>query len=99
MTILRTGTEVPDGLTAPTMLSLEKLWEENPVALYELVQLARDSSHVLFGGTGGVLRKLALIEPDGELHGVTRDIVLAATEGNGFDLCLRSPYAEGAGSD
>lgn len=53
MTILRTGAEVPDGAVMPAVLTMELLAEKNPVALYELAELARDPSHELFGNTGG----------------------------------------------
>ena len=96
MTVLRTGAEVPEGLAPVVMISLELLMNGNPVALYELAQLARDPSHRLFGNTGEVLRSLNLVDAGGKVHDATRAVVLAATDGDGSDLRLRSPYAEGA---
>lgn len=96
MTVLRGGAEVPDSLVPAVMTSLRRLMEENPVALYELTELARDPSHQLFRGTGKVLWSLSLIGDDGKLRDPTRAVILAAAEGEGLTLRLRSPYAEGA---
>lgn len=81
MTVLRNGRDVPQAAVVPVMLALEKLADTNPVALYEL-----------FGNSAGVLAGIGLLEPDGRFQGVTRDVVLAAAEGDGSDLHLRSPY-------
>jgi hypothetical protein len=78
--ILRTGEEVPTPLVSVVMLSLKTLAEQNPIALYELVEISRDPQHKLFGNTGDVLRKFNLIEADGQPHDATRLIVLAAVE-------------------
>ena len=99
MTILRTGAEVPDSLTPVVMLSLKKLAADDPIALFELVELARDPSHKLFGNTGSTLKELALVDGRGKLHGLTRDVILAAAAGGMFVLHLRSPYAEGDDRD
>lgn len=87
---LRNGREVPRALVTPVLLSLEALLGRHPVALFELAALARDPSHALFGNTGQVLAELGLTE-DGKLHDAVRDIVLAAIDGEGFDLRLVSP--------
>ena len=88
---LRTGEEVPTSLVNVLMLSLKTLAEQNPIALYELVEISRDPKHKLFGNTGGILRDLNLIEADGKPHDMTRLIVLAAAEGEGLELKLVSP--------
>jgi hypothetical protein len=97
MTVLRTGAEVPDGITRAVLLSLKRLMTKNPVALFELAELARDPSHRLAGGAGTVLRDLSLADEGGNLHDSVRAVVLAAVDGEGTGMYLRSPYAEGAG--
>jgi len=90
---LRTGKEVPEPNVKVVMISLNGLMTSNPIALYELVMLCRDKKHQLFGNTGEVLKSYALIEPSGQPHDVIRDVVLAATEGEGLELRLVSPVA------
>ena len=89
---LRTGKEVPSMMVNVTLISLNHLYETNGVALYELVMLARDSSHQLWGGTGDVLEGLGLTQ-GGRLHDITRDVVLAATEGEEMQMRLVDPVA------
>ncbi len=90
---LRTGAEVPEPLVATTVLALEALMDSHPVALYEAVELARNPSHVPFGRTGAILRGHGLLDGSGQMLGTARDVILAATEGDGFDVRLVSPYA------
>jgi hypothetical protein len=90
---LRTGAEVPRSLVGPTRLALEALMDTNPIALYEAVEMARDPSHVPFGKTGDALRGYCLLDEGGQMHGASRDIILAATEAEAFDIRLVSPYA------
>ena len=89
--MLRTGEEVPTQIVNIVMLSLKTLAKQNPIAFYELVAISRNPRHKLFGNAGEVLRGLNLIEADGQPHDATRLIVLAAAEGNGFELKLVSP--------
>lgn len=89
--MLRTGEEVPTPLVSAVMFSLKTLFEQNAIALYELVEISRNPKHKLFGNTGDVLRKFNLIEADGQPHEATRLIVLAAAESEGLGLKLVSP--------
>ncbi len=91
---LRTGVESHGGLVTVTMLALKALMEANPIALYEFVELCRDRNHRLFGNTADILSGRNLIEGDGQPHDATREIVLAAAEGDGMDLTLQSPLVE-----
>lgn len=88
---LRTGEQHHEGLVRVTMLSLSELMKSNPIAFYEFVELCRDSEHRLFGNTKEVLEGLHLLEGDGQPHDATREIALAATEGDGLELTLRDP--------
>ncbi len=89
---LRTGAEVPRPLVNVTLIALERLMDTYPVAVHEAVLVARDPAHVPFGNTGAALRELHLLSEDGTMHDATRDIILAATGGEDFDLRLVSPY-------
>lgn len=90
---LKTGVELPEAIVATGMLSLEHLIHSNPIAFFELVAVCRDLNHQIFGNAGDVLSGLALLELDGRPHDAIRDIVLAATEGEGLGLRLGSPLA------
>jgi GTPase Era involved in 16S rRNA processing len=87
---LRTGKEVPEAMVQVTMMSLRLLMESDTVAFYELVMLARNPQHELWGGTGDRLEELSLAS-DGKLHDITRDVILAATEGEELGLRLVNP--------
>lgn len=92
--ILRTGKEMLSALVGAVMLSLEELIEKNPIAFYELVQLVRNPNHQLFGNAGDILRKFNFIEIGGQPHDMTRQIILAATEGEGLNLKLVPPICK-----
>jgi hypothetical protein len=40
-----------------------------------------------------VLRGYDLLDSSGQMHSTARDVILAATEADGFDVRLVSPYA------
>jgi hypothetical protein len=89
---LKNGSYVPVPVANVIYLSLQSLSKQNPIALYELAMKARDNNHRLFGNTGEVLKELALLDSDGSIHDLTRDVVLSAIEGEGLDLKLVSPF-------
>lgn len=73
---------------AVTMMSLEMLMDENPMAFYELVEICRDPDHSLFGNTAEVLKDLSLLQPNGTPHDVIRDVVLHHVTGDGLTMTL-----------
>lgn len=88
---LKNGAEEPQILVAGTMLSLRTLHKDHPVALYELMMLCRQPDHELFGNARNILESFGLIEPNGQPHDSTRNIVLSAMEGDGFEARLTNP--------
>lgn len=85
MVTLRNGAEVPAVFLRAVQMSLERaLRDGQGVALYELLELAKDPKHVCFGNTAAVLEARGLLQ-HGELHGLTRDVVLASFDGDGLD--------------
>jgi hypothetical protein len=87
---LRNGAEVPEPIVRTAMLTLRQLERAYPIALYEAVQLARDSSHKLFGSTGRVLTELGLLN-GGELSWSVRNVILSAAEGDDLGLHIVPP--------
>jgi hypothetical protein len=60
---------------------------------FELVSKCRNPDHKFFGDTQAGLEQLALVDSNGGIHESTKHIVLAATEGDGLEMHLRSPFA------
>lgn len=88
---LRNGSEEAEPAVVAIMVSLRQLMNDNPIALFELVEVSKNASHKPFGNTGEVLKRLSLMEPDGRIHDTIRNIVLSAAEGEGLNLHLVSP--------
>ncbi|MHC4405707.1 MAG: hypothetical protein ACYTG0_39175 [Planctomycetota bacterium] len=89
---LRTGIVEAKALVTSTMHSLKHLLDTKPIVLYELVMRCRDPKHELFGGSD--LVHLGLLQKTNKGHYVhesIRNIVLAAVDGDGLDMALRSP--------
>jgi hypothetical protein len=89
---LKNGSEEHDGLVGVTMMSIRQLTKTHPIAFYELVMLARDPKHKLFGNTDEPLNALSLIT-NGQIHDSIRNIILSAVEGEGREMTLGSPKA------
>jgi hypothetical protein len=99
---LRNGSSEKELLVVVTMLTLRSLLEDknletaagSAIAFYELVQKCEDPSHEIFADvTKDLLRRSALLDATGNVHGSVRNIVLSAKRGEGLELCLGSPYA------
>ena len=95
---LKNGDEVPSPLVATTMITLEHLYNNDPITFYELVTACRNPDHVLWGGSGEKLVNLVMLESvDGSGHGKAHDavksIVLSAVEGEDLEMTLVSPVA------
>jgi hypothetical protein len=92
---LKNGSEEAMVLVTATMLALQSLLlQTDAIAFCELVMKCRGSAHELFGNTQEVLKKLSLVDQNGEVHDSTRNIVLSAAVGEGLNLSLQSPIAE-----
>jgi hypothetical protein len=90
---LRTGAEVPEPVIRTVTITMSRLMETDPIAPYEAVMMAREPGYVPFGNTGETLKRFDFIDNFPKLHRTVRDVILAATEGDGMDLRLVSPYA------
>lgn len=90
---LKNGSVEAKFVAVATMISLDSLLQDNPIAFYELVTKCRDPKHVMFGKSKSVCENLALMNGD-IVHGSIKNIVLSAVEGDGLDMYLTSPYAD-----
>jgi hypothetical protein len=94
---LRNGKTVPETTAKTTLIELRRV-AQDPLALFELVEVCRNPDHVILGNYGASLQALGLLTyvdegGRGVVHDDTRDVILAATEGDDLDLHLVSPFA------
>lgn len=90
MVTLKNGAVEAEPLVKVTMMSLGRLWDENPICAYELVMLCRDSNHKPFGNSDKILVELALVQ-NGRVHDSIRNIVLSSVSGEGLEMTFGSP--------
>lgn len=91
--LLKNGVEEVSVFVSATMLVLNRLVEEEPVAALDLAMRCRDSDYEFFADNEEILRDRKLIEKHGTIHSSIRNVVLSAFEGDGFDIVLQSPIA------
>lgn len=95
---LKNGTEEAAPLVTVGMMALKNLFETRPIHFFELVSLARNSAHVLFGKTGQDLLAQSLVQDAGNgrytMHDSLRNIVLSAVVGEGLEMRLWDPRAD-----
>lgn len=89
--LLHNDTEEQDKLVSDTWLKILSLVGDDTVAFYELVLLARNPDHILFGNAGEKLVERDLIGPDNIMHASVRNITLSSVTGDGPDMQLRFP--------
>lgn len=94
MVKLKGGAEVARAILITVTIRLENLMAKNPIGFYELVQLARNPKHKLFGNTRGDLANLALVDDDGIMHEEVRKVILASVEGDDLKMTLVNPVAK-----
>ncbi|MFA5143843.1 MAG: hypothetical protein WC522_06740 [Candidatus Omnitrophota bacterium] len=81
-----------DGINA-VMVALQHLLESRPELFVELVRKARNPDHKIWGGAENEnhLKILNMLQSNGQLHDLTRNILLSAIEGEGLNMRLVSP--------
>jgi hypothetical protein len=96
--ILKNGAKEAKVLVMSTMPLLKDLMEENILAFYELVMVAREPNHQIFGSLANDLLAIQFINSkDGSryhMHNSIRNIILSAVEGEGIDLRIIPPIKE-----
>lgn len=84
------GVITSHALVACMMLTLQALFDEQPIAFYELVARCRQPEHPLLGGSVAVLEHCGLLD-HGTVPDAVREVVLAAVDGDALGLRLTSP--------
>jgi hypothetical protein len=88
------GEELDGELFAPVMLTLKMLLTSHPLALHELVMLARYPGHPLFGTARTALEEQSLLDEGGVLDPRVAKIVRAAMQDEGTSMRLIHPERE-----
>ena len=91
---LRNGAEEAEAAIRTTMMTLHALWQRDPVDIIELAAICTDPEHEPFGDSGELLRRLRLLEANGQPHPSVKNIVLSAVAGEGLETHLQNPVAE-----
>jgi hypothetical protein len=93
--ILKNGAEEHCATPPVIMGVLESLFKNDPMGFYELVQVARDRNHQMWGNYAQKLEAYSgTLLQGGQMHDSVRNVILSAVSGDGFDMVLDSPYAE-----
>ncbi|MFI8932376.1 hypothetical protein ACIG3E_32525 [Streptomyces sp. NPDC053474] len=96
MVQLRTGgAPVPESLLILLLMRMRTLADTDPAALVELAAVSRDPQHRVRPGKAEILSSFGFeVGPRGPRDRTVRDVVLAATEGEGRSLRLVSPLPD-----
>ena len=90
--ILRNGKPVAKQLVGIITFIIERIYEETPIMLYDLLMLARDKNYILFRKAKEEFESNNITQ-NGILHECTKDIILSSIlmDGGPETLCLVSP--------
>ena len=93
MVRLSTASEVPALLVRTVSPRLARFMKEDPVCFYDFVMYCRDplKYRIVSELTKAKLREYGFAGVGGEIRSEVRAIVLASTEGEGFNLKLVDP--------
>ena len=95
---LRNGSAEIGKLVPITMLSLQSLMRDKPMVFYELVEVCKDRHHKPWGNLGHDLAEIGGVEQGSDgiiVHDSIRNIVLSAVTGEGLEMGLQNPIADG----
>lgn len=77
------------------MFTVRHLLKQQPLVFYDLVMRCRDREYEMWSETEDGLKKLSLLQPDGQPHGTTKNIILSAVEGDEGDMYIVNPILDG----
>lgn len=89
MLTLTNGHKVADITVATTLMSADAV-AADPIAFFEMVELAKNPAHRLFGNTGALLERVGIIQAGIMLDDV-RAVIDAAFEIQGNAIVKRNP--------
>jgi hypothetical protein len=82
-------------VVATTMVAIKALVQESWAALSALSSRCEDSEYKVHDSYERILKKLALMQPDGRVHDVVREIVLSAViwDNTTYEFTIVPPIA------
>lgn len=92
---LKNGSEAPKSAVDVIMLSLRTMLTSDipsMLAVVDLVEYCRHGTEIT-GKSLKILKAYGLVENDGRVHDVTRDVVLSSAMGESYQMAFGSPYA------
>jgi hypothetical protein len=94
MVTLKNGAQEDANLVAVVMVSLRNLFKDLPgmLEIVELYRLCQDSNYKPKVSLDR-LKRLNLLEENGQPHDSIKNVVLSAISGEGLGMTLGSPYA------
>lgn len=94
MLALKNGSSAPKPMVITTMRSITYLWEKGLTGMcvvIDLVDRCKNPNHKIPDGDMSQLKELKLIESDGHILEVVKDVVLSAAKGEGVHMTIVSP--------
>ena len=93
---LKNGGEAPAAAVWATMTSLKAMMTSGLPSMFAVIELAdhvrRDKR--IPDATRALLVQRGLMEPDGSIHDIVRDVILSAAQGEGVSFALVSPVVK-----
>ena len=76
------------------MSTLDCLRERNPMHIYELAMVCKDSTHQCWNGIDEDLKKRSLMMPDGRVHATIKNIINSAVIIDGSNISIVDPKVQ-----
>lgn len=94
---LRNGFEEQAALVTATVMMLESLLQNDAIGFYELVMLARNPKHNLWGNYKEKLTKAGILS-GGQMYDSIRNIIQSAVVGEDLEMMITNPLAPSVAS-
>ena len=91
---LKNGSEEFGPAVYATVFALKKLFQNDPIAFFDLVSKCRDQNHQFSSDAETRLKALAIVDSDGTIHSIVKNVVLSAVEGDGLKMKIVTPVLE-----
>ena len=94
MVELNNGTKEPEILVASVYMTLSGIWRQGiggMCLIIDFIDLCKDPEHSMDPEDKAKLKRLAMIEPDGNIRGTVKNTALSAAKGEGHEMTLISP--------
>jgi hypothetical protein len=96
---LKNGGMVPEPLVQVLTVTLSRMLAgqvdglQGMLSAYDLRELCRNPEYLIGDVSLALLKRLALVEPDGSIHECVRDVALSGIVGESLDIHWEDPVA------